>query len=214
VKPFKRARLIFLLILSFTLLLTVSTAAQNKVVVIPLMEEATGPSAPVPQTGQTTSHRTGDDGDLQMGVSLPTPRFQIPSGLHLRGQGVVIDHLTELIWQYDPVDSVPQPLELSWNGAIDYCNTLDLGDYTDWRLPNLRELQSLINYKYFFPAISNAAGTGKGVGNDPFYAFQSSSYWSATTHADFSNAAWCIEFFEGHTDTSNKTDSKYVRCVR
>ena len=51
--------------------------------------------APVPKTGQTTSYTTGDDGDLEMGVPWPSPRFTD------KGDGTVTDNLTGLIWLKD-----------------------------------------------------------------------------------------------------------------
>src|SRR5215468_4433700 len=48
---------------------------------------------------------------------------------------------------------------------------------TDWRLPNIRELQSLVDYEFRDPAISNAAGTGHGSRNDPFSNLMLGLYW-------------------------------------
>lgn len=45
--------------------------AEDKVVVIPMMEAPT--AAPVPKTGQTQSYATGDDGYLEKGVAGPSP---------------------------------------------------------------------------------------------------------------------------------------------
>ncbi len=46
----------------------------------------------LPRTGQTTSYATGDDGDLQVGVDWPLPRFTD------NNNGTVTDNLTGLIW--------------------------------------------------------------------------------------------------------------------
>ena len=52
---------------------------------------------------------------------------------------------------------------------------------TDWRLPNVKELHSLIDFKYFTPSLSNTAGTGQWSAGNPFIAVQSSYYWSSTS---------------------------------
>ena len=46
------------------------------------------------------------------------------------------------------------------------------GHQTDWRLPNIKELESLINYGFSNPAFSGASGTTKGTAHDPFSNFQ------------------------------------------
>ena len=48
----------------------------DKVVVIPLFDEKSGPPAPIPRTGQTTSYETGDDGYFKKGAAWPNPRFE------------------------------------------------------------------------------------------------------------------------------------------
>jgi hypothetical protein len=101
-----------------------------------------GPT-PVPQTGQTTSYATGDDGDLQRGVALVTPRFTD------NGDGTVTDNQTGLIWLKD-ADCFGTR---TWSNALSDCNGLadgscgltDGSSAGDWRLPNLFELESLRN---------------------------------------------------------------------
>jgi Protein of unknown function (DUF1566) len=130
--------------------------------------------APVPATGQTECWDetgdpipcagTGQDGDIQAGVPLPTPRFRD------QGDGTVKDHLTNLIWLQDASCFGT----LAWQDARDAANRLaddptstetdcgltDGSRAGDWRLPNIRELQSLIDFRFSNPALSNAAGKG------------------------------------------------------
>jgi hypothetical protein len=91
----------------------------------------------LPKTGQTTCWDkngtqipcagTGQDGDLQMGVPWPSPRF------HDNGNGTVTDNLTGLMWTKNA--NLPGST-MTWYQAVDYCNSLTQGGYTDWRLPN------------------------------------------------------------------------------
>jgi hypothetical protein len=81
---------------------------------------------------------TGQDGEYQMEIAWPDPRFTVNGDC-------VIDNLTGLMWARN--GNLPNGT-LTWNQAIDYAN--DLNDpgfcgYLDWRLPNVNELESLVN---------------------------------------------------------------------
>jgi hypothetical protein len=162
--------------------------------------------APVAKTGQTTSYRTGDDGDLKKGVASPNPRFITSVEL-----GTTVDKLTGLMW----ATNANLGGKMTWEEAIDYANNLSLGggvdcamfeDYTDWRLPNVKELQSLIDYGNVAPALP----TGH-----PFTLYvQENFYWSSTTTASISFGAWRVLVHGGGVDAVTKTDVHYVWPVR
>lgn len=136
----KRVLLIFL---SLVLALVGGSAvgAEDNFYVVPAMK---GKYAPVPKTGQTTVYATGDDGSLQKGVPWPTPRFTNNQN------GTVSDNLTGLIWMQNAGALGPT----TWGQAITIANNLKSGDAGfadgskagDWRLANIRELQSLVDY--------------------------------------------------------------------
>lgn len=168
--------------------------------------------APVPKTGQTTSYSSGDDGDLQMGVPWPNPRFSD------NGDGTVSDNFTGLIWLKNANCGGP----MEWVNAISYCNSLSNGQCGlsdgsspgDWRLPNVKELQSLIDYGFYSPALSNAAGTAKWTEGDAFSGVQSSYYLSSTTGADSTSIAWSVGLYGGHVYDNYKWTNIYVWPVR
>jgi hypothetical protein len=107
------------------------------------------PPAPVPKTGCLTSHETGDDGNYQKGVAWPVPRFTAGTST---ASNCVTDNLTGLMWLRNPSATL-------WNcsDSIAYCENLTgssgRGTYTDWRLPNVREMQSLFDYDNRAPAL-------------------------------------------------------------
>lgn len=113
---------------------------------------ATPVPAPLPKTGQTVIYAPGDDGDLEMGVPWPSPRFTD------NANGTVTDNLTGLIWTKDADCDGGRR---TWYEAIDYCNamaagTCGLSDGSvagDWRLPNVRELHSLIDFGHSLPCL-------------------------------------------------------------
>ena len=140
------------LLISLSLVLALvgwsTVGAEDGFYVIPGMK---GKYAPVPKTGQTTSYGTRDDGALQKGVAWPTPRFTD------NGNGTVTDNLTGLIWTKN-ANAFGQR---TWAEALSDANGLASGSAGltdgskagDWRLPNVRELQSLVDYGRSNPAL-------------------------------------------------------------
>ena len=167
--------------------------------------------AGVPKTGQTTSFATGDDGDLEKGVALPNPRFTDNSN------GTITDNLTGLIWLKNANCSASTR---TWQGALDFVAginnaTNSCGDtsnagfhQSDWRLPNVRELQSLVDYGQYLTTLSLPSG-------HPFTNFLAGSYWSSTTQAGNTFNAWYVVFINGGVGASDKTDDgRLVTAVR
>ena len=107
------------------------------------------PPAPVPKTGSVENQQTGDDGTYQAGVAWPAPRFTAGSGT---SSNCVTDNLTGLTWLRNPAATLR-----NWSNSIAYCEGLTgssgRGGFADWRLPNVREMQSLIDFEYRAPAL-------------------------------------------------------------
>ncbi|MDY6836631.1 MAG: DUF1566 domain-containing protein [Thermodesulfobacteriota bacterium] len=114
---------------------------------------------------------------------------------------VVIDHVTGLTWQRHD-----DGMKRTWRQAVDYCENLSLGGYADWRLPTKKELQSLLNYRFFRPALDTAYFAYSHMPDD--------CYWSATTRVFLSVSAWKLSFWEGQAAISGENDLNYVRAVR
>jgi hypothetical protein len=81
-------------------------------------------------------------------------------------------------------------------------------------LPNVQELQSLIDYGRYNPALCNAAGTGQWTSGNPFTGVQSSSYWSSTTRAYTTANAWYVHLDAGIVGNADKGYTHYVWPVR
>lgn len=168
---------------------------------------ASGATAAVPKTGQTTSYVTGDDGDLEKGATWPSPRFTD------NGNGTVTDNLTGLMWMKNAdagndcagADAGTEDWTTALSSAA-ACNTSSYAGYTDWRLPNRRELFSLIDDSRTNPALPSG---------HPFTGVLSSPYWSSTTDADNpSNNAWRVGLDGGGVSSAGKTAGRYVWPVR
>ena len=162
------------------------------------------------KTGQTTSYATGDDGDLQHGVDWPEPRFED------NGDGTITDHLTGLIW----LKNANCADYMNWNNALTYCNNLASGSCGltdgsaagDWRLPNRKELLSLVDYSRYDPALPH----GHLFDNvqSSWFPYRSSWYWSATSRASACAGAWVVSMGYGHVSNDTKSDNHYVWPVR
>jgi len=69
----------------------------------------------------------------------------------------------------------------SWSNAITNCTGLVYGGYSDWRLPNVNELASIMRWEDSDPCLPNTAGTGQWTANDPFINVQT-HYWTSTVY--------------------------------
>jgi hypothetical protein len=164
----------------------------------------TAPPAGVPKTGQTTVYRTGDNGTHQEGVAWPNPRFTD------NGDGTVTDNLTGLMW----TKNANIWGAVAWDTAVDNCEGYSLAGHSDWRLPNVQELQSLIDYGRVDPALCNTAGTGQWTSGNPFTGVGLQYYWSSSTYADSTGGAWYVFLRYGSVGGNVKTSWYYVWPVR
>ena len=123
----------------------------------------------------------------------------LPAGAEYQVDGdVVADSETGLMWMQSDAGE-----EKNWQEALAYCQKLNLHGYTDWRLPDLNELESLVDYTRFDPAI------------DPVFSCRSKEYWSSSPNADDFGRASCVHFDDGIAPYYYyKSDTYYVRCVR
>ena len=91
---------------------------------------------------------------------------------------------------------------MNWQEAIDYCAGLSFAGSSDWRLPASTELDSIVDYGRYYPAVN------------PVFKCGSDHYWSATTDAFNNNLAWDVNFYFGDDSWDDKSNHAYVRCVR
>lgn len=170
----------------------------------PVRGEANGP-AKIWKTGQITSYTVGDDGYYQNGTDWSTPRFID------HGDETVTDDLTGLMWTKNA--DAPGPLSCipttqNWNNALTYIQCLNVAGYlgyNDWRLPNLKELLSLIDYSLDDRPVPPG---------HPFTSIQSASYWSSSTYAPNATKAWGVSMRYGEIVVPGKTGVYQLWPVR
>jgi hypothetical protein len=166
-------------------------------------EVLAAPVAPVPATGQTESTAAGDDGDLQKGVPWPDQRFTD------NADGTVTDNLTGLVWLQNAgcfagVNSLlwAEAIEASNEMGAGQCGLIDGSEAGDWRLPNVREQLSLIDYGV---TTSPPLPAGHPFLNAPSEPTQ---YWTSTSQIGWNEFAYAMEIQSGEIGVQNKTTKR------
>lgn len=144
---------------------------------------------------------TEQDGERQAGNSWPAPRFTD------NGKGAVSDNMTGLAWTKS---AHPAGISVNWEEAFQVINQMNSGErhnfgHSDWRLPNRRELWSMLDWSGGAPSIP-------GIFNDRGGVY----YWSSTSEEDDPSRAWQVSFgiFGGEIISDSKTGTAIVWPVR
>ena len=136
---------------------------------------------------------------MQQGAAWPDPRFTVTT--HGTDE-VVTDHLTGLIWE-----KAPSSANWNWTFAFLRCNNLTYAGHSDWRLPNVRELHSLIDYGRIGPALPSG---------HPFTNIVMGQYWASTGYVlgvDL-DVAWHVNLDSGRVDGSLRSGMLPAWCAR
>jgi hypothetical protein len=176
-----------------------------------------------PATGQTTCWDTagsvipcagtGQDGEAQAGAALAYAD---------NGDGTITDETTGLMWEKlsDDGGIHDKDRTYTWDSAFSVkvaaLNSERFAGYTDWRLPNYKELISIINLENLNPAVSAPFNTSctEGCTVTTCSCTVTDGYWSSSTYAGFPLLAWFVIFTDGAVGAPNKVDDYYVRAVR
>ena len=160
-------------------------------------------------TGQTISYAPGDDGHFRAGAALSYTD---------NGDGTVTDNRTGLSWEKKTTANLTT--NYTWQGALDYVAELNamnggagFAGHNDWRLPNMRELLSIVDYGRSNPPIDPIFGPTAGGSN--YAAYWSSTSWPASPEY----SAWGVEFADSYANymtvlAFGKSSALRVRAVR
>ncbi|MBN1517665.1 DUF1566 domain-containing protein [Candidatus Sumerlaeota bacterium] len=172
------------------------------------------------QTGTTVYYnirpvRSGSSANNQR---LPYPVFR-PHFELVEDGTMVHDTTTDLVWLRDPLvvdDSIlvdapatsPKSRALieqfNWADAISACENYEFRGYTNWRMPNRNELQSIVKYNSLNPVIDT----------DFFNIGAGTVFWTSTSNANNNLLAWVLSFYHGTIYTTGKANVLRVRPVR
>ncbi len=136
--------------------------------------------------------------NVQVDVAAGAPN---PDGYTDNGDGTVTDKPTALVWQ----QTAPSSSAATQAAAVQYCATLTLAGYTDWRLPSFVELVSLLDFGVSSPTINTTY----------FPNAPATFFWSSTPYAGQAGSYWDVHFDGGYTfGDSGSSSGFYARCVR
>jgi len=179
------------------------------------------PNGLFPATGQTTAYQADKNDGIAGPVDVPddgTVQAGAPLSYTDNGDGTITDNNTGLMWEKKVgtngcLHCVNDTFRWSGDGSqetiwdwLDPVNAeggTGFAGFDDWRIPNVKELQSIVDYEHTDPSI------------DPIFGPTAASfYWSSTT-GDFNPAdAWGVNFFNGFVGLSTKFEVRRVRAVR
>ncbi len=156
---------------------------------------------------------TGHDGDIQAGAPLAYTD---------NGDGTITDNNTGLVWEKQSSDGSAHDVgntytwDQAFSGHAATLNTMSFAGHTDWRVPNVRELQSIANYQNFNPAVSPAFNTSCTASCTVLTCSctASSSYWSSSSYAGNPALAWFVGSARGNVDVDFTSRFGAVRGVR
>ncbi len=141
-------------------------------------------------------------------ATTPSNRFTVHSN------GTVTDSKTGLMWKQcseglSGADCrAGGATSYTWSEALQQAQTVNnnggYAGYSDWRVPNVKELRSITERQCYSPAINATI----------FPNTVSTYYWSSSPVAYDSDYAWVVGFYYGNDDWDYKDDGSYVRLVR
>ncbi len=181
----------------------------------------------LPASGQTTSYAPGDDGAVQAGAVLPLSYTD-------NSDGTITDNKTGLMWEKLDKSGSAHDVSNTFTWATAFSSkivalntTPCFAGYCDWRLPNVKELESLVDYGRQNPAIDPSFNAncvpGCVVATCSCTSSPNFMYWSSTTFVGDPSSAWLVDFYNGSfgplwsgTTAQEKVMSGYylVRAVR
>ena len=170
--------------------------------------------------GADASDAGGDTSDASgaptCGFVMPNPvatGLPNPARYDTSVSGIVTDQVTGLAWERQmPGHTGSEGCSVNVTGllycplryAAAYCAANRLGGNSDWRLPTVLELVSLLDFTQWYPSIDSTA-----FPDTPYEAF-----WSSTGMAVHPDNAWNVSFAIGSLGTAFIDQSMHVRCVR
>ncbi len=139
--------------------------------------------------------------------TTPDSRFVV------NDDGTVSDSETGLMWQRctfgqnynnetDTCEGTSQ--QLNWGEALRGAENASYADYSDWHVPNVKELASILEHRCVQPSINESV----------FLATKLQNYWSSTSGKERTDLAWVYQFDKGINSLHAKESDVYLRLVR
>jgi hypothetical protein len=186
-----------------------------------------------PATGQTTAYTADKKDGITGPVAVPddgTVRAGAVLSYTDNGDGTITDNNTGLMWEkkgdngglhdkdngYYWSGTGTQETIWDWLDDVNAEGGTGFAGYNDWRIPNAKELQTLVHFQSSPPttpaAFHNNCVPGATVLTGSCTA--TSNYWSSTTWVRSTSMAWGVTFYEALLQAYDKASTPKVRAVR
>lgn len=144
------------------------------------------------RTGETNAYLAGCDGYYRSGLAWPNPRFLV--GAAGVATNTVVDYTSNLMWARNAAITGG----LDFAQAIAWAEGMTYGGYSDWRVPNIVEMNSLVVHFCNNPHLANTAGTGQWTQGNPFHnALTWRHQMTSTTYAGSTNSSPRVDVLYG-----------------
>ena len=137
--------------------------------------------------------------------NTPNSRYEVHEN------GTVTDTATGLMWQrctlgrdWDGNNCIGSDIAYNWQYALQAASDSALAGYDDWRLPNIKELRTLVSMDRSQPTINE----------EIFPATRSSSHYWSSSPSSSTSSSLCVGFTWGYDSSTSRTNKNYVRLVR
>jgi len=128
------------------------------------------------------------------------------------GDGTISDNVTGLMWQ-----KAPNADNLGWQRAIDYCDSLEFANQSDWRTPSLKEIFSISDFSQGWPYLDTTYFDLSGADVSKAEQYWSNNHYAGSTVEGRTEAAFGVNHGTGHIKAYSASAGpmgKHVRCVR
>ena len=143
--------------------------------------------------------------NLNVTPSSPDSRFVT------NADGTVLDDDTKLIWMrcslgqsWDGSSCSGTPSEVDWQTALSEAQEFEFAEYSDWRLPDIKELSSIVEQQCYNPSINETVFPGTPA----------EQYWTSSPYISSAVYGWNVSFYLGYNHHDKKTKPLLVRLVR
>jgi hypothetical protein len=189
----------------------------------------------LPASGQLTAYTADTNDGVPGAVAVPddgTLRFGEALRFVDDGNGTVRDLNTGLMWEkksddgglhdkdntyvWSNLDLAPEETIWDWLQDVNVEGGTGLAGYADWRIPHVKELQSIADFEEFDPAVGATfdGGCVPGCTTIDCSCTTNFNYWTSTTSASSASFAWVVNFGSGAVDFNSKDSGRFVRAVR
>ncbi len=170
---------------------------------------------PIVDTGQGTCYKNSElidcpaEGEAYYGQDAQytgnTPSYTD------NGDGTITDNVTGLVWTQDLSDA-----SMPWTDASGYCESLEVGSSTDWRLPNVKELWSIRDFSTGWPWVDTDYFylVGDGTDQRQHHSWTSNLYLVESEYQNEQvqgDPAFIVNDWTGHIKAMS--GNRFVRCV-